>query len=322
VSSSLVSCGASFRSSDPALERAPQTDATLRVLVWNILRGANNFDNGPEKALRVIQAVSPDVCLIQESYDIDGPRPTLGRWLAEQLGWNVYQGSSPHLCILTPLNIEQTWHHHDWHAVGARLKDHAAREFVVYSIWIDYRAYITYALRDDPTISDADLLAHETEKSARFAQATAILKHLEASGHLAADVPLLVGGDWNCPSHLDWTPETALIYRFRRPLDLPVSRAMSDAGFTDTFRVIYPNPVQHPGITWSPLHLGEPTKPETADRIDRLYQKGSSGAWRLEPVGAHVLPREWEPMHIPQVQREFPSDHSAMAVDFEWRRAQ
>ena len=36
-----------------------------------------------------------------------------------------------------------------------------------------------------------------------------LLQHLEGTGRLDGAVPLLVGGDWNCPSHLDWTPDTA-----------------------------------------------------------------------------------------------------------------
>ena len=42
----------------------------------------------------------------------------------------------------------------------------------------------------------------------------------------------------------------------RRALDLPVSQLVLDAGFQDTFRKIHPNPVQHPGITWSPMYRG------------------------------------------------------------------
>ena len=86
---------------------------------------------------------------MQESYDINGDRPKLGAWLAEQLGWNQWQGDSPHLCILTPYDIAETFAHEPWHGVGARLIDESGRPFIVWSIWLDYRAYITYELRDE-----------------------------------------------------------------------------------------------------------------------------------------------------------------------------
>ncbi len=298
-----------------AIER-PSGD-TLRVMTWNIEHGANDFDEGPEKALAVIRDLDPDVCLLQESYDIEGERPTLGRWLAEQTGLHAYQGESPHLCILTRFEIVETMMHEPWHLVGATLRDDQGREFNACSIWIDYRAYTPYALRDDPMISDDDLLRCESEGSGRLNETRSILAFLKERGWLDAERPLLVGGDWNCPSHLDWTEHTQLVFRFRRDLPLPVSGAMRDAGFDDTYRVVHPDPVREPGVTWSPLYLGTPEKPETADRIDRIYLR-QGGAPALRAVGATVLPRVHEDASIPEAQRVFPSDHAAVVVDFVW----
>ena len=209
---------------------------TLRVMVWNVLHGANDVTQGAEKTLKIIRDVDPDIVLLQESYDIDGERPKLGAWLAGELGWNQHQAQSTHLCVLTPLKIETTFFHNEWHGVGARLRDSAGRELLAWSIWIDWRSFITYTLRDTPAISDEDLLAGERVGSNRQQQAEAIIAHLRDAGQLSADIPLLVGGDWNCPSHLDWTVDTSRVYKRRRALQLPVSTAMQSAGFTDTFR--------------------------------------------------------------------------------------
>ncbi len=292
------------------LARVPR-QGDLRVLVWNVQRGANGFTRGPEKTLAVVRSVQPDVVLLQESYDIDGGRPTLGRWLATELGWKAWQGGSRHLCVLTRFEIEETFFHHDWHGVGARIVDDRGRALVVYSIWIDSAVYMPYHLRDEPDVSDESLLKDEAERSGRLRQATAILEHLDASGHMAADVPVLVGGDWNSPSHLDWTVDAAKVFRFRRALDLPVSRAMSDAGFADAFRQLHRDPVQTPGITWSPLFRGTADKPETADRIDRLYIHQPAGGGRLRPIAATVIPLVLEDASIPQAGRVFPSDHGS-----------
>ena len=221
---------ASFSSAD-----TPTDSDALRVIVWNVLHGANDVNQGAEKTLKIIREVNPDIVLLQESYDIDGERPKLGEWLASELGWNQYQGESTHLCVLTPLELETTFFHHAWHGVGAKIRDSEGREFLAWSIWIDYRAYITYALRENPAITDEELLDLERVGSNRLNQATAIIEHLRESGQLEADIPLLVGGDWNCPSHLDWTVDTTRVYKRRRALPLPVSLAMSSAGFTDTF---------------------------------------------------------------------------------------
>jgi len=311
--------------SEELVDSSAPIEQDLRVLVWNVLHGGNDVDQGPEKALAVIRSVKPDIVLLQESYDIDGDRPRLGEWLAGELGWNQHQAKSAHLCVLTPMELEATFFHHAWHGVGALLRDSHQRELLAWSIWIDYRAFIGYELRDNPTMSDERLLAAEFERSSRLQQAKAIIAHLKEAGQLAADVPLLVGGDWNTPSHLDWTKDTASVYKHRRDLELPVSKAMHDAGFMDTFRTVHPNPVQRPGITWSPMFrgpaAGEEGVPQSFQRIDRLYLKNPadvSEKWSLRSVAGKVLPLVWEDDSIPIKQRTFPSDHGALLMDLEW----
>ena len=296
----------------------------LKVLVWNVLHGANDVDQGAEKALRVIQDAAPDLVLMQESYDIDDDRPTLGRWIASQLGWQCHQAESPHLCVLTKDEITTRFFHHPWHGVGVRVRDEENREFIAYSIWIDYRAFPGYELRDTPNISNDDLLLSESVRSSRLPQAQALIAHLQERGHLEAKVPLLVGGDWNTPSHLDWTPDAARVYRRRRALPLPVSMAVQAAGLTDVFRAVHPNPIQRPGITWSPMFRSTSDGKEQAfDRIDRLYLKNpqtDGGAWELQPTAAHVLPQIWDDEAKPLRQRPFPSDHGAVLLTLNWQR--
>jgi len=326
----VCSCAGKPAAYAPALESTISEfydPASLHILVWNVLHGANDVENGPEEALRVIKETKPQVVLLQESYDIDGERPKLGAWLASELGWNQYQGESTHLCVLTPYEFETTFFHHEWHGVGAKIKDLQGREFLAWSIWIDWRSYITYELRSNPTISDEALLKCETEHSGRFNQASAIIEHLKHEGQLETDIPLLVGGDWNCPSHLDWTVDTARVFKRRRAIQLPVSLAMETAGFTDTYRDIYPNPVQHPGITWSPMVREKVENGEVIeqcfDRIDRLYLKNPeqpTDGWTLTPVLADVYPRIWEDNDIPTRNRRFPSDHCAVLIELQWRR--
>ena len=67
-------------------EDVSSRDDVVKVLVWNAWRGGNEVDEGPEKILTVIRESQADVVLLQESYDINGDRPLLGAWLAEQLG--------------------------------------------------------------------------------------------------------------------------------------------------------------------------------------------------------------------------------------------
>lgn len=294
--------------------------ANVKVLVWNVWHAGNDVDNGQEKILELIKEHEVDICLLQESYDIDGPRPKLGKWLAGELEWNQFQGDSAHLCVLTRYPIEETFFHNAWHGVGARLNLGDNRSVVAYSIWIDYRSPIDEYIKANPEATDEEVLASETTRSGRLKQAQALIEHLKTTGRLDEKVPLLVGGDWNCPSHLDWTQEASEHFDWRRPLKLPVSSAMKEAGFTDTYRAIHPDPVDYPGLTWSPLfRTDDQGNPKPSNRIDRLYTKNPAEGVKLVPVRATVFPEELEDNDIPIRQRKFPSDHGAVLIELEWR---
>lgn len=280
----------------------------LRVLVWNIERGANHFENGPEKALKIIRNSGAELVLMQESYDIEGERPKLGAWLGEQLGWKTHQGKSPHLCILTKHKILETFSHEPWHGIGARVATPTG-EVLAWSCWIDYRSYLPYHQAKHPEATVEELLDCERKHSGREKQTMALIKHLEELGHLDAKVPLLVGGDWNSPSHLDYGENTKHLHQ-DRVIPIPTSLALMKAGLRDTFRKVHPDPIKMPGVTWSPLIRKDSKtgKPSPLDRIDRLYLKATS----LRPTQAITLPKALEDEAIPKAKRQFPSDHGAV----------
>src|SRR3989304_3257154 len=92
-------------------------------------------------------------------------------------------------------------------------------------------------------------------------------------------------GDFNPPSHLDWTVEVAavrpdvVIY----PVEWPVSKVLADAGLRDSYREAYPDPVAKPGFTWTPGSLEE-IPDEVHDRIDWALAAGPPPA-RAAPGG-------------------------------------
>jgi exonuclease III len=317
TSALLIAAALSNSHAQPAT--AP--DNALRVLVWNTEHGSNSY--GPEgrnKVLELIKENQPDIVLWQESYKLEDDKLTLGHWVAQQLGWNAWQADSPHLCVVTPYEIIEQFKHKPWHGVGAKLRDPQGRSIIAWSIWIDWTESIRYAAYDKPGSSDAELLAFETRKSYRVPQTKDILARLQALGHLDLDIPVLLGGDWNCPSHLDWTAGTAEIFSWRRPLPLPVSKLLHESGFEDAYRTVHPDPAKEPGNTHSALMMKrDDGKYRPPERIDRLYVKNPPAAAALKPIRAYTLPRDWDEVHLPRETSVFPSDHSAVVIDLEWR---
>lgn len=89
--------------------------------------------------------------------------------------------------------------------------------------------------------------------------------------------PFFLTGDFNCPSHLDWTEDMVGAQpQIRYPFDWPSSRSLTDIGLIDTFRSMHPHAHKKHGITFGP---GQPAPlPMNADqyrdRIDFIYASG------------------------------------------------
>ena len=155
----------------------------------------------------------------------------------------------------------------------------------------------------------------EIEKEVRLPW---IEEPLRAASELAASgVPVFVTGDFNAPSHLDYTEATlGTRGHVKFPVDWPVSKRVEEAGFTDSFRVVHPDPVADPGITWPAFrpHVdGYNPGPDGAvsDRIDFIYSGGPA-----TPLSSVVLGEE-RAEGVDISTSPWPSDHRAIVSTFE-----
>jgi exonuclease III len=118
-----------------------------------------------------------------------------------------------------------------------------------------------------------------------------------------------VVGDFNEPSHLDWTEAAAKAGRHPIKVAYPTSTEMAKVGFSDSYRTIYPDEMKNPGITWSPAYqVGDPRTHH--DRIDFVYYKGKG----LEVKEVKILGENEENADL--VVSPYPSDHRAVVATF------
>ena len=149
------------------------------------------------------------------------------------------------------------------------------------------------------------------ERSLRLPE---IRPYIRSLGPLARrGVPTFLTGDFNSPSHLDWT-EAVSLARPRRvpyPLAWPVSLALARAGFRDSYREAHPDPVADPGYTWTP---GTPPprirRRETLDRIDWVMAAGPARTLAARLVGETGGP------DVEVGTPRYGSDHRAVASTF------
>ncbi|GAA2349035.1 endonuclease/exonuclease/phosphatase family protein [Dactylosporangium salmoneum] len=126
----------------------------------------------------------------------------------------------------------------------------------------------------------------------------------------AATTPVLLTGDFNAPSHLDWTAANSRCGY--GAVQWPSSTAPANAGLTDSYRQAHPDPATSPGNTWSPVdktfaggygydaHTGEP---EPQDRIDFVHYKGPLTVLSSDAVSTDL--------------GTWPSDHAAVLTVFQ-----
>jgi len=127
--------------------------------------------------------------------------------------------------------------------------------------------------------------------------------------------PVFLTGDFNAPAHTDWTEDTVGERLFLRyALGWPVSQAVTAAGFHDSWRVVHPDPVSHPGLTWwagrPPLEAYTPGENDAQDRIDFVWYSGSVKARSARIVG------EEGRSEVSVSVMPWPSDHRAVVSDF------
>lgn len=164
--------------------------------------------------------------------------------------------------------------------------------------------------------------------------------------HLDAGHAVFLLGDFNESSHLDWTAEYARLgpdrwvdNPTRTPLRFPIqwlgSKTFIEAGMRDAYRTIFPNPVTHPGYTWTPPYAngtpgrrpydGDKGPNQVLDRIDWLMYAGKGV--RVESaatVGEKPSNKEHgsvgrrKPVYVPEIQYDgpWPSDHRGVFARF------
>ncbi|MNH92038.1 Endonuclease/Exonuclease/phosphatase family protein [compost metagenome] len=212
------------------------------------------------------------------------------------------------------------------------------RDFVFYSLHLDYTNYACYLPRGYDGITWKKLENPITEVST-IVEANRKSKRDEAIRDIISDVEgekqsqsFIIAGDFNEPSHLDWTVATKDLFDHRGAV-VPwgCSVLLEKAGFKDSFRVQYPNPVSHPGFTYPAFNKDVPIDKlawaptaDDRDRIDYVYYRSKLP---LKVVKARIVgPAEtvkYAKKQGKDSEDEFllpkgiwPTDHKALLVTF------
>lgn len=213
------------------------------------------------------------------------------------------------------------------------------QEFAVYTAHLDYRNCAYYDARGydgnnwekiEP-VNDLDSILVLNRASVRddaIARFVSTAEKDKAVGRI-----VILGGDFNEPSHLDWTEATKDMrdhYGLIVPWD--VSIILEKAGYKDAYREKYPDPVTHPGFTcpadcpdidlkklvWSP-------EADDRDRIDFIMYSPFEGLTLTDMTivgpkgdilrGERATEKTADPIIAPL--GTWPTDHKAVLATFQ-----
>lgn len=255
----LSACNPRVQQQEPVKE--------LKVLSWNVWHGGHSEaypGKSCEGTMGILKKSNADVILMIETYGCSDH-------VADHLGY-YHRLLSSNLSVYSRYPILKTFTFPDSIATfnfGGVELDVNGKRVRVFDTWLNYLPDTRLVPTDK---SEAEILAWDDEGT-RDDEIKRILSVLQPMLAEVDSIPIIMGGDFNSHSHLDWTEATKDLYNHGGAVvNWTVSKVMYEAGFTDSFREIHPDPVKELGPTW--YWTGD--NKDRLDRIDFIYYKGNN----------------------------------------------
>ena len=270
---------------------------SIQVMTWNIWHGglhgtkADGFKKDTANTVnvyKVLQQEKADVLLMQETY-------CCGMEIAQQAGYPYSIRASSNLSIHSKYPIIDSLEIFKPFNAHAAVIDVDGQPLLFVNIWLHY---LPDSFEGIKKLMPDSLIANEGPT--RLKEITAIMKALD-SLEKKLKMPVVTGGDFNSPSHLDWV-ESTQEFHYGKVVQWPVSKLMLEHGYTDSFREAHPDPTQTLEGTWGYLSPRE----IISDRIDFVYYKGQN----LKTLSSKIVMEDPEGGF-------FNSDHRAVLTRFE-----
>jgi endonuclease/exonuclease/phosphatase family metal-dependent hydrolase len=278
----------------PPFEAVP---GELTLVSFNAWESGRRVDDGPAKIADAIAAVGGDVVGLPECDE--GCASRIAARLRTLPGYGDARFMTHNglhrirsFSIVSRLPFVEQWEGFGLRGMGVKVLVDGV-PVRVFAVHLSSFFYSPYEARNAPAPEEVRFASHESGRASEWAS---IDERLVSKNDPA--LPTVVLGDFNAPSHLDWTPANAA-QNAGHSFAFPLSRALEAKGFVDAYRAVHPDPIESPGFTWTPgAPKGALDDREVHDRIDYVYARGAR-----EVRQAFVYARD-----------PWPSDHAALVV--------
>jgi len=262
----------------------------FRVLQFNIWQEGTVVEGGFQAVIdEIIRTEADFVCLSEvRNYQGTNLAQRLVDGLAEK-GVQFYGERSEDSGLLSKYPIIQQYAvfplNDDRGSITKAVINMEGIEIALYSAHLDYRNYSCYYPRGydgsnwkelSAPITDSGVIAADNLKSKRDEAIDAFIA--DSKEEINQGRLVILGGDFNEPSHFDWIDETKELFDHRGVImEWRNLKKLDSEGYIDVYRKIYPNPVTHPGFTFpadnpsvSTNQLTWAPKSDERERIDYI----------------------------------------------------
>lgn len=304
----------------------------IKVMTWNIWGKLNleprytiNNKTARQRVIDILVDSKADIITMTETYGS-------AKAIAEALNFYYYTPSpDANLTIFSryPLvdfgNVEGL---SPFSFIKATVNLPNNKKIKVYNIWLTSGGRHIVEVKNEK-LSDEDFNNGDEN---RYKHMQELLQHKDFKDDLENKdkIPVIVAGDFNCVSHLDYTEETkSKGLNYNRIISNKTSLAMANIGFKDSYREANPEITRETlGHTWTTVGLEytyesgkgfvpietkphpEPQYRNPYTRIDYIYYTGKI----LKAISSKTIIH-----HRSNYKRsfpEFPSDHGAVLTTF------
>ena len=296
---------------------SPAAAMELTLLSFNTWGSGLNDGKPVDETVAVLRAVNADLVGLQEmraesstctATDCPpGDRSVTGP-LAAAMGLHLHEQSGPEdvvwaCAILSRFPIVAA----SPNGLGVIVEVNG-RRLGVFNIHPTDYPYQPYQLLDIP-YGDAPFLdtAEEAVAAADAARGETLRLLREDLAWAADTEAQVIFGDFNEPSHRDWSVRAAAAGRHPLSVPWPLVRSLEDDGFVDALRSVHPDEIKKAAYTWTPT-----TRPDDPadhhDRIDFVLVRGA----KLSVEAAGIVGEKAPEADL--VVTPWPSDHRAVRV--------
>jgi len=303
---------------------------SLKVMTFNIEGGGPFRNLSYEVVISTINGTGADVVGLQETRleDEEGnpTSPSCAPIIAQTLGWYLYEPDLPPThpafwanAVISKYPIAR----HSPGKLGCEIvlpwqqeeggENASIYLFNVHLSDVPYQPYQIYGVDygDNAPNVTTEKEAIYWARKARRDGVNAVIDDV-ASADTSEALAIFITGDFNEPSHLDWTERAARAGLHPFKVAYPSTLALERKGFVDTFRAVNRDEVAVPGNSWSAYP--QPYTKQIDDRIDYVLMKGTSTS-SASVVGVDLVgDSRWDP------KTPFPSDHRGVVADISFRR--